>query len=514
MQEPAKDSAKENGKNEEEFGSLQLSEGNSTNQNPAGTFQTLDAKLKFQDSFDLSSFNLEMLTSEERQEEIARCEKIHKHYSRMMYLISSNSGWNSFSDRNNFTFLAKTLRVDPAIYTDFQADIGSCWSAKPLYGWLSDSFYPFTYRIKPYVVFMSILNSVTCLYVLLGGAILYGDPQPTYRMFWWANMIINVTIAFIDALAEGISAINTKLQEKIKILKEAEKRQTGNVLEEEEENEMKSFGNFNLIRGLLRAIMSVMGGILSSKLSINVAYLILGTYPIILALYTMVIFRESSKRRWVTSLTFIIQGLRALGKTLIRPFILLPAIYMYLNMTFPPAPAMYDYILTKKGGMSVTALSVIDNTASIIYYFVLLVVINKVKNVPLWKMFIIAGFANNLSYMMLFSYFFTETLSHFQIGCFRFIWSLINFLAVDLLLMPIIGRISKFLPEGFESTGVVVVISGLNLCGVFQGKMGVAQLDKWGIMDGYYERALPVYFINFAIQMGIYMSAPLFLFKG
>jgi len=140
---------------------------------------------------------------------------------------------------------------------------------------------------------------------------------------------------------------------------------------------------------------------------------------------------------------------------------------MYLNMTLPPSSGgTYEYLLTKKAGLSIAELSLIDNIASVIYYFIFLIVLNKMKGVALWKLFLIAGVANNLAYLMQFPFFFSESLTPLILGGFRFVWSLINFLAVDLLLMPMVGRISKYLPEGFESTGVVVVVSGLNFCSV------------------------------------------------
>lgn len=385
----------------------------------------------------------------------------------MMYLISSNSGWNIYSDRINFNFIANTLRLGPDAKSHFDADMGVCWSIKPLYGWLSDSFYPFTYRIKPYVIFMSCLNASACAFICFGNYLI-GEAMPSFNMFWYANFIINVCVAFIDALAEGISAINTKLEQKIKTLKDVEKRETGNVLPDEgEENEMKAFGNFNLIRGLLRAIMGAFGGVTAQKFSIQLAYFILGLYPILLALYTLFIFREASKRKWTTQIAHIIKGVKALGRILIKPFILLPALYMYLNMTLPPSSGgTYDYLLTKKAGLSIAELSLIDNIASVIYYFIFLIVLNKMKGVALWKLFLIAGVANNLAYLMQFPFFFSESLTPLILGGCRFVWSLINFLAVDLLLMPMVGRISKYLPEGFESTGVVVVVSGLNFCSV------------------------------------------------
>jgi hypothetical protein len=64
----------------------------------------------------------------------------------------------------------------------------------------------------------------------------------------------------------------------------------------EEENEMKSFGLFNIIRGILRAVMSLIGGVLANKITISIAYGVLGLYPIVMMLYTIFIFKEERVR--------------------------------------------------------------------------------------------------------------------------------------------------------------------------------------------------------------------------
>lgn len=103
---------------------------------------------------------------------------------------------------------------------------------------------------------------------------------------------MNVCIGFTDAMAEGITAITTKLSAKIAKLQEAERRAHGAVEEVEKENELKSFGMFNIIRGILRSFMSLIGGVVADKISISVAYGILSIYPIFMILYTIFIFKE------------------------------------------------------------------------------------------------------------------------------------------------------------------------------------------------------------------------------
>jgi hypothetical protein len=180
----------------------------------------------------------------------------------------------------------------------------------------------------------------------------------------------------------------------------------------------------------------------------------------------------------------------------------------------PTAAETYNYILTRRANITIALLAVIDNIAQIVYYFVFLYVLNKMKGVALWKCFIVAGIANAIAYLLQLPFFFSEQLSIYLILTCRFLYSLVFNLAVDLLLMPMVGRVSKYLPEGFESTGVVVVISGVNFFSTLQNQFGADQIMNYKIGNGYYDRAIPVYKLNFAIMVSLFASAPLFLSWG
>lgn len=94
-----------------------------------------------------------------------------------------------------------------------------------------------------------------------------------------------------------------------------------------------------------------------------------------------------------------------------------------------------------------------------LYYLAFLGFIDKLKGVPLWKLFVLANLSKLVNVVQL-SVFFDSPL-YVLIGT-RFFFGMINRLSSEMFLLPLIGRISKYLPEGFESTGVVVIISCLN----------------------------------------------------
>jgi hypothetical protein len=172
---------------------------------------------------------------------------------------------------------------------------------------------------------------------------------------------------------------------------------------------------------------------------------------------------------------------------------------------------MVQYIYTKKLNVSVQTLAIIDNVGLICYYFFFLWLINKLKGVPLWKLFILGNLSGLVNVFQMSVFF--DLPMWVQLSS-RFISGLFLQMSGDFFILPLIGRISKYLPEGFESTGVVVIIASLNFSGTESAQLGASQQIGFGIHDGYYDRGLPLFVLDYAIQVGLAVVAPLFLAWG
>jgi hypothetical protein len=166
---------------------------------------------------------------------------------------------------------------------------------------------------------------------------------------------------------------------------------------------------------------------------------------------------------------------------------------------------------TKKLGVSVQTLAIVDNLGLICYYFFFLWLINKLKGVPLWKLFVLGNLSGIFGVLQI-TVFFDLPIAA-QLAS-RFIFGLVGQLSSDFFVLPLIGRISKYLPEGFESTGVVVIIASLNFSGTTSAQLGATQQNKFMIHDGYYDRGFPLFVLDYAIQVGLAIVAPLFLAWG
>jgi hypothetical protein len=72
--------------------------------------------------------------------------------------------------------------------------------------------------------------------------------------------------------------------------------------------------------------------------------------------------------------------------------ILLPLLYLLVSNILPPDySSLIQYMYTQKLDVSVQNLAIIDNVGNIVYYFVFLWIIDKLKGVPLWKLFVLGN---------------------------------------------------------------------------------------------------------------------------
>lgn len=125
----------------------------------------------------------------------------------MMYMGSIYSAIGGFMELPNLQYIKKTLQQDAIHFTKFDSLRQIPWVIRPLYGLMSDNFFPFGYRIKIYMALCAILHITLCIYVAVW--------QPKFEKFTLAVIGINICISIIDALSEGISSIVTKLDANI-----------------------------------------------------------------------------------------------------------------------------------------------------------------------------------------------------------------------------------------------------------------------------------------------------------
>ena len=115
-------------------------------------------------------------------------------------------------------------------------------------------------------------------------------PKPDKNAYITIMFCCNLAASYIDALAEGISSIVTKLNEKIAILEAGGK---GKIVDES----AKAMGYFNTFRGILQGVIILVGGYvvqITNKTHLFVTGIILAAYPLFFCIQTFFLFKEKN----------------------------------------------------------------------------------------------------------------------------------------------------------------------------------------------------------------------------
>ena len=122
----------------------------------------------------------------------------------------------------------------------------------------------------------------------LCGLMLILYPKPDKNAFMFVLIGYGVASSYIDALAEGITSIITKLNEQIAILEAGGKG-------EMHDESMKAFGLFDSFRGILKSRMIFLGGFVVQKTKsshLMVSGIIMAAYPLLFCFQLFFVFKE------------------------------------------------------------------------------------------------------------------------------------------------------------------------------------------------------------------------------
>lgn len=146
-------------------------------------------------------------SNEQIQEEIRSYKQIKRNFELMSYAIAFYSGFLIFTYYSNLYHVKQNLKKSNIEYTQFFNLTASSWIFKPLYGWISDSFHPFGYRFKSYIVLMTCIHGTFCVICQMN--------SENFSTFFLSVFVIYFTVAFVDTMGAGMTAIVTTMQNKI-----------------------------------------------------------------------------------------------------------------------------------------------------------------------------------------------------------------------------------------------------------------------------------------------------------
>ena len=118
-------------------------------------------------------------------------------------------------------------------------------------------------------------------------------PKPGQDLFTIILIGYGIASSYVDALAEGITSIITKLNERIAIL-EAGGKGEGN------DESMKALGLFSSFRGILKSGMIFFGGFMVQQTKSShlfVSGIIMAGYPLLFCIQLFFVFKEKKVKK-------------------------------------------------------------------------------------------------------------------------------------------------------------------------------------------------------------------------
>ena len=194
-------------------------------------------------------------------------------------------------------------------------------------------------------------------------------------------------------------------------------------------------------------------------------------------------------------------------KEALGPFML----QMLLNIT-PNIRPEYNFVLLSQPGWSFSLFNLSSSTGQLAEFILMMLLISKIGT---WFKYNIIIAASQIGFTLYVLISFSVTFSdHFDKDTYATIFGFCNCLWVvstAFVYFSVVGRISKFLPEGFESTGVTLTVAFYNFSFSFGQYLGSLLLQYYNVKGGYYERIKVPQLIVYRLEIMIVAACPLFL---
>jgi len=197
----------------------------------------------------------------------------------MMYVIGFFSGFLMITSYPASFYVQYKLEVDSIEMAWFNSIVLLSWSFKPIYGYISEFFFPFKYRIKSYIF-------ASCV-VILGFSVSLFLYTPKLHYFTVQYFMIYLSFGVVDMIGEGLTALIMKTDKEILMLSSFFDPNINTHIDNK-----RSFGNFYNFRALIRNLFNFLGGALAEFIDIKWIFLAVAILAIIIGVYTLFGFHE------------------------------------------------------------------------------------------------------------------------------------------------------------------------------------------------------------------------------
>ena len=194
-----------------------------------------------------------------------------------------------------------------------------------------------------------------------------------------------------------------------------------------------------------------------------------------------------------------------------KVFIFMPILYIIVEGLCPGLTTASNYLLTNISHWSGEDIAINNLSFGLLYTILMTYFLNKVKSIKFEYLVLLGGINQVLTSM---SYFFmikAREIDYYSMFAIQIFMQFAAQFALDMPQIAVIGRVSLYLPEGFESTGVTLVIAIGNIGLTVSNLLAAKEISAWGAAVGYYERLFWPVVINTVYSIFVVLVTPCFV---
>lgn len=394
-----------------------------------------------------------------------------KKLSGLVFTLSFASGVTMYLLYPKLFHIKDVLHAQAYEYTYFKSIVSIPWILKPLVGYIEDSTSVGGYRIKFWLCLASILYVISCAAIFFA--------KPTLWSFTVYDFFCSSANVMQDVIAQGLSVVVMNMK---RTLREAESTASNQPAE----MQGNVFGNYVLIRFLIKAFGSFAGGIFAGKYPIGNFYIIIGAFQVFIFFFVIFFVDEVQRKSAYEREPTFWENMVAFWEVISQKDLIQPIIMMVIILCMPNITDAGVFLLTNKLGWTGLELSLNWLIAAILYFITMMYVINVLTKLNFRAMYISSCLALVVFALLYFRFIYYDEISYGWMFSLTLAANFLFPLADELTMILVVGRMSSRCPPGIESFATTTIAALTNFSGALSGILGARILEVSGVKDDDY----------------------------
>ncbi len=351
-------------------------------------------------------------------------------------------------------FLKDNIALSPAEVSALMGIAALPWTIKPVFGFLSDGLPIFRYRRRPYLILSGILGAIA-----------------------WLSMATVVNTALTATAAILLSSLSAAISDVIvdSLVVERAREEGQSVA-----GTLQSLAwGASAVGGLVTAYL---GGLLLERTSAQVIFAITAAFPLVVCGVAWLIAEDPvlGKSNWET----VTYQVRSLKEAVSQRIIWMPALFLFLWQATPTADSAFFFFSTNELGFEPEFLGRVRLVTSFASLVGIWIFQRFLKEVSFRKIF---AWSTVISAVLGMTSLILVTHLNRSLGIddhwFSLGDSLILTVAGQIAFMPVLVLSARLCPPGVEATLFALLMSVVNLSGLFSHELGALLTHQLGVTE-------------------------------